>query len=454
MHTTKESQSKDEWGLDFARKLDFTESHYEEALKLIKSPNNTNQLLLALLDVSGRGGQAPSNLDTSRTQFVSRSKSIDTSTRPNLNRESQQPQSMQGVKHRSLNSSASNTGTSSTSGSSSNLIYFPNSDAIKNDSDTESGFFQKLNSPQQTNNLRKIYIDGSNVAKAHGKDVEFSWPGIRICVEWFRNRGHSVIKVFVPETKCQSASSMTSLLNSQSTSADSHHEMVLDYLIRMDALVKTPVGSNDDMFLIEAAILNDGVIVSNDHFREESRCSDELQNYIAQNKLSYIFDDDNFIPAYDPLGRYGPSRDQFLRTRISNISSIHSHHDKLYRAQSNQRFERHSVYYPFKHQIGNSLAFQRRSLQHTHSLPLQGPHESIKNDNRKLGNESVESINLYQLQRSARDDLNRMTSNNRFKFYGTSSSNSISDNNKPNESHRGNSSIPHRNALIRTKSHN
>lgn len=47
--------------------------------------------------------------------------------------------------------------------------------------------------------LRPVVIDGSNVAMSHGNKEIFSCRGIKICVEWFRSRGHKEITVFVPK---------------------------------------------------------------------------------------------------------------------------------------------------------------------------------------------------------------------------------------------------------------
>lgn len=51
----------------------------------------------------------------------------------------------------------------------------------------------------RSNGLRPIVIDGSNVAYCHGNKEAFSCLGIRLCVDWFRNRGHKEITVFVPK---------------------------------------------------------------------------------------------------------------------------------------------------------------------------------------------------------------------------------------------------------------
>ena len=50
--------------------------------------------------------------------------------------------------------------------------------------------------PEST--LLPIIIDGSNVAMSHGNRGRFSCRGIKICVDFFRQRGHKEITVFVP----------------------------------------------------------------------------------------------------------------------------------------------------------------------------------------------------------------------------------------------------------------
>ena len=56
-----------------------------------------------------------------------------------------------------------------------------------------------------SNILLPIVIDGSNVAMSHGNKDRFSCKGIKICVDWFRARGHKDITVFVPKWRKESS---------------------------------------------------------------------------------------------------------------------------------------------------------------------------------------------------------------------------------------------------------
>uniref|UniRef100_A0A915KMD9 RNase NYN domain-containing protein n=1 Tax=Romanomermis culicivorax TaxID=13658 RepID=A0A915KMD9_ROMCU len=55
--------------------------------------------------------------------------------------------------------------------------------------------------------LRAIVIDGSNVAMTHGHKEIFSCKGIKECVDWFKERGHADIKVFVPQFRKEASRS-------------------------------------------------------------------------------------------------------------------------------------------------------------------------------------------------------------------------------------------------------
>jgi len=55
------------------------------------------------------------------------------------------------------------------------------------------------NAISPNSDLRPVVVDGSNVAMSHGNKEVFSCRGIKICVDWFRARGHKEITVFVPK---------------------------------------------------------------------------------------------------------------------------------------------------------------------------------------------------------------------------------------------------------------
>lgn len=141
----------------------------------------------------------------------------------------------------------------------------------------------------------KIYIDGSNVALNHGNDGKyFSWAGIRLCVDWFVNKKHDVIKVIVPENLC---------------GIDNHD---LNYLKDHNFLLPTPTGFNDDEFILQDAFENKGLIVSNDQFRNETFKKKELKQFVDSNRLAYIFDDGVFMISSRNCGPFGPTTNELL----------------------------------------------------------------------------------------------------------------------------------------------
>ncbi|KAM4601754.1 putative ribonuclease ZC3H12C [Polymixia lowei] len=162
-------------------------------------------------------------------------------------------------------------------------------------------------------NLRPIVVDGSNVAMSHGNKEVFSCHGIQLAVDWFLERGHHDITVFVPAWRKEQ-----SRPDAPITDQD-----ILRRLEKEKILVFTPsrrvqgrrVVCYDDRFIVKLAYESDGVIVSNDNYRDLANEKPEWKKFIDERLLMYSFVNDKFMPPDDPLGRHGPSLDNFLRKR-------------------------------------------------------------------------------------------------------------------------------------------
>ncbi|XP_026870640.2 probable ribonuclease ZC3H12C [Electrophorus electricus] len=162
-------------------------------------------------------------------------------------------------------------------------------------------------------NLRPIVVDGSNVAMSHGNKEVFSCQGIQLAVDWFVERGHKDITVFVPAWR-KEQSRPDALITDQE---------ILRRLEKDKILVFTPsrrvqgrrVVCYDDRFIVKLAYESDGIIVSNDNYRDLAVEKPEWKKFIDERLLMYSFVNDKFMPPDDPLGRHGPSLENFLRKR-------------------------------------------------------------------------------------------------------------------------------------------
>ncbi|XP_063111791.1 probable ribonuclease ZC3H12C isoform X2 [Cavia porcellus] len=185
--------------------------------------------------------------------------------------------------------------------------------------ETSSLESQRSESPMQEiiaddgENLRPIVIDGSNVAMSHGNKEVFSCRGIKLAVDWFVERGHKDVTVFVPAWR-KEQSRPDALITDQE---------ILRKLEKEKILVFTPsrrvqgrrVVCYDDRFIVKLAFESDGIIVSNDNYRDLANEKPEWKRFIDERLLMYSFVNDKFMPPDDPLGRHGPSLDNFLRKR-------------------------------------------------------------------------------------------------------------------------------------------
>nr|7NDJ_A Chain A, Probable ribonuclease ZC3H12C [Mus musculus]7NDJ_B Chain B, Probable ribonuclease ZC3H12C [Mus musculus] len=162
-------------------------------------------------------------------------------------------------------------------------------------------------------NLRPVVINGSNVAMSHGNKEVFSCRGIKLAVDWFLERGHKDITVFVPAWR-KEQSRPDALITDQE---------ILRKLEKEKILVFTPsrrvqgrrVVCYDDRFIVKLAFESDGIIVSNDNYRDLANEKPEWKKFIDERLLMYSFVNDKFMPPDDPLGRHGPSLDNFLRKK-------------------------------------------------------------------------------------------------------------------------------------------
>ncbi|XP_015783320.1 myosin-G heavy chain-like isoform X2 [Tetranychus urticae] len=174
--------------------------------------------------------------------------------------------------------------------------------------------------------LRPIVIDGSNVAMSHGNKEIFSCRGLRICVDWFKARGHKEITVFVPMWRKESSPIENPIKDRE----------ILFQLQNEKVLVFTPsrmVGGrrltcHDDLYILNLASQNDGVVVSNDNYRDLINRNPEYKKVVEERLLMYSFVNDRFMPPDDPLGRHGPTLDVFLRRKEQPPPPLHCPYGK------------------------------------------------------------------------------------------------------------------------------
>ncbi|KAM6181609.1 protein KHNYN [Erethizon dorsatum] len=181
--------------------------------------------------------------------------------------------------------------------------------------------------------LRHIVIDGSNVAMVHGLQHYFSSRGIAIAVQYFWDRGHRDITVFVPQWRFSKDGKVREI-------------HFLQKLYSLSLLSLTPsrvmdgkrISSYDDRFMLKLAEETSGIIVSNDQFRDLAEESDKWMAIIRERLLPFTFVGNLFMVPDDPLGRNGPTLDEFLKKPArKQVSSKAQHPSKGFAGHSNQQ---------------------------------------------------------------------------------------------------------------------
>ncbi|KAM3603224.1 uncharacterized protein V6R79_018708 [Siganus canaliculatus] len=158
---------------------------------------------------------------------------------------------------------------------------------------------------------------------SHGDKKVFSCQGIQLAVDWFWDKGLRDITVFIPLWRKEQP-------RPEALITDQH---ILHELERRKILVYTPsrcvngkrVVCYDDRYIVKLAFDSDGIIVSNDNYRDLQTESPEWKKFIEERLLMYTFANDKFMPPDDPLGRNGPNIDEFLRKKAWMVENKQQH---------------------------------------------------------------------------------------------------------------------------------
>jgi ribonuclease ZC3H12 len=166
--------------------------------------------------------------------------------------------------------------------------------------------------------LRPIVIDGSNIAMRHGNGRVFSCRGIQIAVDWFHLRGHKEITVFVPQWRRETPRAEY-LITEQEILNRLEREGVLSFTPSR-RIGKKSIVCYDDRFIVGLATDTNGVIVSNDNFRDLAEENEKWRKTIEQRLLMFTFANDIFMVPEDPLGKHGPRLSQLLQIEPAKSS--------------------------------------------------------------------------------------------------------------------------------------
>lgn len=168
----------------------------------------------------------------------------------------------------------------------------------------------------------------------HGNGV-FSCKGIQLAVDYFKRRGHSKITVFVPEWR-KEAPTLEHAITDQHLLRSLEQDGYLKYTPSRRLAEGKRIVCYDDRFIIKLATEEQGVIVSNDQYRDLVKEKAEWKEVIETRLLQFTFASDYFMPPDDPLGRNGPTLDQLLTTDSLQPSQSHRGSRRLPQASGQQ----------------------------------------------------------------------------------------------------------------------
>lgn len=159
---------------------------------------------------------------------------------------------------------------------------------------------------------RRIVIDGSNIARSHGKDGEvrrrhreevFSIIGIKMVVEQFWTMGCRKVTVFLPHSRQGNKGTPRIPEKERKLQEEMEKEDIIKYTPgRYHKGTKQFVQAYDDRYILDMAKHEDGIVLSNDHFRD---LYSEFSHVVDWRLLQYVMTADRIMLPTEllPLSR-------------------------------------------------------------------------------------------------------------------------------------------------------
>lgn len=133
-----------------------------------------------------------------------------------------------------------------------------------------------------------IIIDSANVSCEHGQGV-FSTQGLPLAVKYYKSIGFNKIVAFLPDHYL-----------TQHFPDPLQDWTQLEALVEQKILVPTPAADYDDLYIVQFARKNNGVIVTNDKYRDVPLAFKDpeertiVSNWIKLNRIPFKFSGDQF----------------------------------------------------------------------------------------------------------------------------------------------------------------
>lgn len=137
-----------------------------------------------------------------------------------------------------------------------------------------------------------IVLDSANISHEHGKG-DWSTLGLPIAVKYYQDQGYEVV-AFLPEHYL-----------TQHYPDPLQDWAPLEKLAKQKILIPTPAADYDDLYIVQHARNNGGLIVSNDRYRDVPQCFDDpverkdASNWLKMHKICFYFEGDNFKPRVE-----------------------------------------------------------------------------------------------------------------------------------------------------------